>query len=232
MGFALHPLTFGAREPCGRTLAAGACMKKGFQDGLARLVPEIGLTRYAESGNPLFLWEMVAELADLHFQKGINEENLRAIFAALPVEALRYLVMCAGRIRLLQHQGSLDELDGKPKGKPGPLKATEAQKGKATKAQKQIARALLLVDGKKNAFRDALALNDAKRVFAEDEAARRAGLKGEAREARALAGNKASDARSLARKIKRAKGPKEAEDRAARRALGIPKGWPGIGDKR
>jgi hypothetical protein len=52
-------------------------MKKGFQDGLARLVPEIGLTRYAESGNPLFLWEMVAELADLHFQKGINEENTK-----------------------------------------------------------------------------------------------------------------------------------------------------------
>jgi hypothetical protein len=44
-------------------------MKKKLQDDLARLVPEIGLIRYAESGNPLFLWEMVAELADLHFQK-------------------------------------------------------------------------------------------------------------------------------------------------------------------
>jgi hypothetical protein len=207
-------------------------MKKKLQDDLARLVPEIGLIRYAESGNPLFLWEMVAELADLHFQKGISEENLRAIFAALPVEALRYFVMCAGSIRELQHKGSLDELDGKPKGKPSPLKATKKEKGIATKAQEQIARALLLVDGKKNAFRDALALDDAKRVFVKDEAARRAGLKGEAREARALAGNKASDARSLARKIKRAKETKEAEDRAARRALGVPKGWPGIGDKK
>jgi hypothetical protein len=207
-------------------------MKKKWQDTIARLVPEIGLTRYAESGNPLFLWEMVAELADLHFQKGINEENLRAIFAALPVEALRYLVMCAGSIRELQHKGSLDELDGKPKGKPSPLKATKKKKGIATKAQKQIARALLLVDGKKNAFRDALALNDAKRVFAEDQAARRAGLKGEAREARALAGNGATDARSLARKNKRAKETKEAEDRAVGRALGIPKGWRGIGDKK
>jgi hypothetical protein len=200
-------------------------MKKKMQDYIARLVPEIGLTRYAENGNPLFLWEMVAELADLHYQEGnISEENLRAIFAALPVEALHYLVVCAGSIRLLQRQRSLDELDGKPKGKPRPLKATEAQK--------QIARALLLVDGKKNAFRDAFALDDAKRVFAKDEAARRAGLKGEAREARALAGNKATDARSLARKNKRAKETREAEDRAARRALGVPKGWPGIGDKK
>jgi hypothetical protein len=199
-------------------------MKKGFQDALARLVPEIGLTQYAENGNPLFLWEMVAGLADLHLQKGISEENLRAIFASLPVEALHYLVICAGNIRELQRQRSLDELDGKPEGKPRPVSATAAQK--------QIARALLLVDGKKNAFRDAFALDDAKRVFAKDKAARRGGLKGEAREARALAGNKATNARSLARKNRRAKETEKAEDEAVRRALRIPKGWPGISDKK
>ena len=171
-----------------------------------RMITDIALAHYRDTQNPLYLWNLINDVARYHFlvKEKIDDEFFRHVFEDLPPEALGYLVMCARRIEELKR-------------KPNP-----------TEAQRRVSQALGLIDGKRNRFKEWRADVSAALLQAKEREAKQQGLKGVKRQVFVSKGEAATDQRTLKRKLARARKREEVGNRA----LGIPKGWPGLGGKK
>jgi hypothetical protein len=194
-----------------------------------RMKVAVSVANYHNTQNPLHLWKLVDEVARYHFavKAKIDDDFFRTVFEDLPPEALGYLVMCAKGIEKLK------------------------RKKNPTDAQRRVSQALGLIDGKRNRFREWRADQSAASLQAKEREAKQQGLKGEKRRVFVSKGEAATDQRTLKRKLARARKREEVAANALwrfrepastglpqpdyqdfRRALGIPKDWPGLGGKK
>jgi hypothetical protein len=177
-------------------------MRKALQD--------MAVLKYRETSNPLSFWEFLDAMARSHFEergREIDDKFFHAVFNDMPPEVLWYLIGCARKIEKLK----------------------KADNG--TIAADGVAKALGLVVGRRNRFREWKAEQAAIETSRKDMAARKAGLKGTKREA-AVAGAKVPDSRTLARNIKRGRELEAKDWERAMRSFGIPKDWRGSGGKK
>ena len=178
---------------------------------IIRALADVTVSQYRKTSNPLLFWNLINQIRYVHFWKRgekVDDRFFREVFSDLPPEALAYLLRCAVNIGNLMREPN------------------------ATVAQKRVAQALGIVDGKRNRFRELKAEVSASRLAHKDAAARKSGLRGAKRKGQALAGELATDDRTLARKLARARARRMEEDEAWQRALGISGNWPGIGGKK
>ena len=194
-----------------------------------RMKVAVSVAHYHNTQNPLHLWKLVDEVARYHFavKAKIDDDFFHTVFEDLPPEALGYLVLCASGIEKLK------------------------RKKNPTDAQRRVSQALGLIDGKRNRFREWRAEQSAASLQAKEREAKQQGLKGVKRQEFVSKGEAATDQRTLKRKLARARkreevaaialwcfrepastGLRQPDYQDFRRALGIPRGWPGISDKK